>query len=367
MPFEAIVEILSENSDIDSILDIYSMGEPNTNHIFIAMLAKTHLIKTIVTTNFDSLIEKALINAELKEDRDFKVYYLEDHFSNSNKLWDELASDNDDIIRVFKIHGSIVDKNSIRATMKAVANQSLSDKRLNIIQHLFSTGTHDTVLVLGYSCSDVFDITPSIKRLNKDKKRGYQNIGTIYFNQRNFIMAIEYYEKSLKINLEIGDKNLESVCYENQGNAYLMLNDLNKSLEYQEKSLKIARDIGDIRLESACYGNRGSTYLILYNFNKAIEYYDKSLKIAEDIGDIRGESRGYAGLSISYYMLCDFNKGIEYSEKSLKIAIDIGDKLGELKCYEGLGIAFILALLRLPGNRPRICGRYRRNSGMCPS
>ena len=59
-PFEAFIETISENTDISEILEIFQNGEPNTNHILIAKLAKNGYLKTIFTTNFDLLIEKAL-------------------------------------------------------------------------------------------------------------------------------------------------------------------------------------------------------------------------------------------------------------------------------------------------------------------
>ncbi len=96
------MEAISENTDISKILDIYKFGEPNTNHILIAKLAKKGHLKTIFTTNFDLLIEKALENEGLKRDKDFEVYSDEEQFSRID--FDDIGNKP---IRVFKIHGSI--------------------------------------------------------------------------------------------------------------------------------------------------------------------------------------------------------------------------------------------------------------------
>jgi len=74
LPFEAFMETISENTDISKILEIFEKGEPNTNHILIARLAKNGYLKTIFTTNFDLLIEKALEKEGQKRDKDFEVY-----------------------------------------------------------------------------------------------------------------------------------------------------------------------------------------------------------------------------------------------------------------------------------------------------
>ena len=81
LPFEAFMEILSENTNISKIIDIFKRGEPNTNHIMIARFCKKGYLRTIFTTNFDLLIENALEKEGLRENVDFKRYFNEEHFS----------------------------------------------------------------------------------------------------------------------------------------------------------------------------------------------------------------------------------------------------------------------------------------------
>jgi NAD-dependent SIR2 family protein deacetylase len=164
LPFEAFMESLSENSDITKILKIFREGNPNRNHILIAKLANNGSLKAILTTNFDLLIEKAFKKEGLQENVDFKRYYNEEHFAQIDS--DELT----DKIGIFKIHGSADDMDSIRTTLKVVASKVLSDRRMRPIKYLFSSGKHKKVLILGYSCSDVFDITPQIQSIVANQK-----------------------------------------------------------------------------------------------------------------------------------------------------------------------------------------------------
>ena len=157
LPFEAFIETLREASDIDRILDIFHLGIPNTNHILLAKLAKAKYLKTICTTNFDQLIERALQSEGLVKGEDFQVFYKEDDFSHID--WD------DDKIHLIKIHGSVEDKDNMAVTLQQVAKQELSAQRMRVIEHIFSKGADQNVLVLGYSCSDVFDISPQIKAI----------------------------------------------------------------------------------------------------------------------------------------------------------------------------------------------------------
>jgi len=86
IPFEAFMETIQENSNPGLIFDIYEQGVPNTNHILLSKLIKEGKLKTIVTTNFDKLIERALSmepNA-LIQGRDYDLLYKEQDFENIN-------------------------------------------------------------------------------------------------------------------------------------------------------------------------------------------------------------------------------------------------------------------------------------------
>jgi hypothetical protein len=123
LPFEAFIETLADNLRIDRILDIYDtdrykpVAEPNTNHTFLAKLAAAGKVRTIVTTNFDQLIEKALKNEGKIEERDYDVLYREEEFEKIN--WAQ------DRIRLIKLHGSIHDKQAMAITLRRVAQKEL--------------------------------------------------------------------------------------------------------------------------------------------------------------------------------------------------------------------------------------------------
>ena len=69
----------------------------------------------------------------------------------------------------------------------------------------------------------------------------------------------------------------------NIGNAYQCLGDYRKAIEYHEKSLKIDIEIGDRGGEGSAYGSLGNAYQCLGDYRKAIKYHEKSLKIAIEI------------------------------------------------------------------------------------
>lgn len=195
-PFESFMEMFSDTRGFSIILDIFKLGTPNTNHVFIARLLKAGLTNVIATTNFDNLIEKALEIEPLQRNRDFKVLITEEELENFQKRGSNLPI-------VLKLHGSIDNLDSIAITLKAVANQVNRENIQNIIENLFSSGSHQKILIVGYSCSDRFDIIPSIQTVQSNRKEVFM----VEHNDNDDIIE----PKNLK-NPFIGYKGIRYVC-----------------------------------------------------------------------------------------------------------------------------------------------------------
>ena len=172
IPFEALMEDIQENSDSSQIKQIYEMGEPNTNHCLLAKLMRLGLVKNIITTNFDKLIEKSLMQeCGWQPGREYELYYAEEQLSKIE--WDSEKP------KLVKLHGSVDDKTSMAITIKQIASKELSAARKNVVEFICSKGRHEIILLLGYSCSDVFDINPEIETI-KTKGSSPNRVGEFH-------------------------------------------------------------------------------------------------------------------------------------------------------------------------------------------
>jgi len=161
LPFESFIETIKSESDITDILEIFNSGRPNTNHKLIGKLVASGYISIMLTTNFDTLIEDALIAENLNQGEHFYVYRNEEEFGKIN--W------HDGKIKVIKIHGCVSDKAMMAITMEAVANQTYCANKNSVVKHFFSKDVNESVIVLGYSCSDLFDLSPQIEQLTDNR------------------------------------------------------------------------------------------------------------------------------------------------------------------------------------------------------
>lgn len=143
--------------DLFKTYDICNSKQFNANHLFLAQAAKSGKLSTIVTTNFDHLIEDAMQYLGLRPQEDYYVY----KDGNGFKAYLETRKTNPDKrkIHIIKIHGSIEDQNSMIITMNQTG-KGLSEEQANLLDYLLQ---EKYFLFVGYSGNDV-DIYPKLHR-----------------------------------------------------------------------------------------------------------------------------------------------------------------------------------------------------------
>ncbi len=375
-PFEAFLEELIGWSDISKIFEIFADGEPNTNHLILANLAKKRYIRTVCTTNFDTLIEKAFESLGLVRSKDYVVLYKDSDLKNINWY--------DNRIRIVKIHGSIEDKKSLAATIHGITARELSKTRMEIIDYLFSKGDHDRVLIVGYSCSDIFDISPQIEMIKTnhkkvvliqhsyDKKtarelenennifRNYSGSNLIEYDTEQFLYLLwdkistdnNYIKTGSKINAVIWPNRVNEWYLENEGITYgikysiaasvfMEIADTSNAIKYFKKALVLAKNIKNKNDENKCLHNLGLIYTSIGKYNEAIEYLDENI-----ISIVQYENNiiirnNYGELGNIYALRGNYIKAEEYLNKALLISEETKDLEGISKWLCSLGNVYL--------------------------
>lgn len=143
IPFETFFEALIDNGlDMDGFARVFD-SVPSGFHRAVALLAQKGFTKSIATTNFDQCMEKAL--DELGVDYDINV-------GNKKKKKETKR------VLVRKFHGSLEDVQNFVISIKKITNKVDYDRRKSDIDDFINDS--NCIIVCGYSCSDIFDITP---------------------------------------------------------------------------------------------------------------------------------------------------------------------------------------------------------------
>lgn len=154
------------------------------------------------------------------------------------------------------------------------------------------------------------------------------NIGNIYLRQSNFPQALEYNQRSLIIEEEIGNKEGIANSLGNIGYIYSLQGNYTKALDYLLRSLKTREEIGDKIEITNSLGNIGFNYKEQGNYLKALEYYKRGLKIQEEIGYKKGTGNSLNNIGEIFYEQGNYPKALDYLLRGLKIQEEIGDKHG---------------------------------------
>src|SRR3569833_1722122 len=123
--------------------------------------------------------------------------------------------------------------------------------------------------------------------------QGYYNIGTIYWSQSYYPVALFYMNTALS-NASKSDKMLLSDIYSGMGRVYADLGNYKKAMNNLDKCERYAGD-DKTRLGEA-YSEKSYVYLKLHNYDKALNAAKVSLKLNQDAGEFQGAAIIYSRL-----------------------------------------------------------------------
>ena len=157
----------------------------------------------------------------------------------------------------------------------------------------------------------------------------YRDLGMAYHLMEKYDTAHIYYDKSMRIAVEMKNENVESFLYLAYGLMYSDMSQYQLSAQYYEKALKLCEKNGFQQRYSTIISNIGITYLKMKNYELAEKYFlearDSFLKKPYP----SGLAHVYLNLGIMYIEQERFEEAGEASAESLHIFQSVGDKTGE--------------------------------------
>ena len=163
------------------------------------------------------------------------------------------------------------------------------------------------------------------------------NIGNIYKEQGNYPKALDYYFNALKMSEELGNKKGIGGYLSNIGNVYAEQSDYPKALDCYFKVLKIAEALKDKSGIARIFGNIGNIYRGQGDYSKASDYYFKALKMNEDLRDKIGIAINFNNIGSVFYEQKNYTEALDYNFKALKITKEVGNKNGIARLLGNIG------------------------------
>jgi tetratricopeptide (TPR) repeat protein len=193
-----------------------------------------------------------------------------------------------------------------------------------------STGWHRLVLLLiklGHfnKAEELSEILLQKATDEGGKAHFYHIQGYIKNDQGQYAEAIEFYEKSIKINQKIlspTDPSLAS-SYNNIGLVYAKMGEYSKALSYYEKALEIEQKTLPPNHPSLAtsYNHIGGVYYSMAEYSKALSYFEKALEIYQKTLPPNHPhlATSYNSIGLVYLNMGEYSKALSYYEKALEI------------------------------------------------
>jgi tetratricopeptide (TPR) repeat protein len=386
--FEQLVEIVRDYLDKGlKVIDYYgTCDKPNLQHFFLAEMIKKG--NFVITTNFDFLIEYALLQSEIPKEEIVCVITKEDfeNYDNPQKLYSNR------IKILYKIHGSTMNilkpenerdtRSYLVTTIQAFGSNKEGD---NIFQlesfkrPAFINLTRDrTLVVMGYSGSDDFDIVPTLRilkdiqdviwinyvhddggkeliyEIKKEDISKYENLTKVdqiladikrmnYVNRvfRVDVNTTRMVNKLISIKTEISmenfsltskdwlENNIETpsnlLKYHISYRIYYDFDFYDNALKCSEKVLQLAKKLRDKSWEANALSCIGDIYRERGRYDEALELYEEALKNDEQLGNLLGKALDFNNIGMIYRILGQYDEAIKKHEEALKITEQLGD------------------------------------------
>ena len=168
----------------------------------------------------------------------------------------------------------------------------------------------------------------------------YVNIGSIYFDLKQYRLAESYFNQALNSYTRSKDQaGIGSALFE-LGNIYLATGNDRKALEYHQKGLDIREDMGDLNGSSLSRRGLATVLLDQKKYAQALSVLEKSLTETRILKDKFLEGDVLKVMADVYIALKNYPKATASALAALKISREIKSKISESAALQALVIVY---------------------------
>jgi tetratricopeptide (TPR) repeat protein/predicted regulator of Ras-like GTPase activity (Roadblock/LC7/MglB family) len=172
----------------------------------------------------------------------------------------------------------------------------------------------------------------------KEEAHSLRNICAVYTYRGEYDKALESYEKCLRMQERIDDREGLAIALGNIGVVHADMGEPDRALEFYEKSLREEEKIGNQEGIAATLNNIGLVLFETGELDRALEFYEKSLWTKEKIGDQGGIPASLGNIGNLHLKKGELDRALEFYEKSLRITEKTGDRRYIAWCLMNIGM-----------------------------
>ena len=268
-----------------------------------------------------------------------------------------LASDKEDslIVRIENSFGD--DKFLAQAEYALYLANRKPDSAINIANNVL-TFTRNTQLQLKGLCyfslgeahfkkdqfqkalDNYFRADELFQETNDTAKLGevVRGIGLIYYYQSKLDSAMIFFQKFLKYEKAVGNKEGVAKAHQNIGLIHFRIDKkLDKFYEHSMLALNIYEQLNDKQHIAEISNNIAIAYKREKKYDKAFSYYERALREFEKLGDELNRANVLNNIGGIYYHKREYDKAIIKTKEAIDIFNSLDDKNGLVHAHSRLG------------------------------
>ena len=167
------------------------------------------------------------------------------------------------------------------------------------------------------------------------------SIGVNYWAKSDYLSAMEYYLKALKLAEQKNDSSLITAVLGNISTIYFDQGEYDKALEADLKIIEMYEALGDQIAVARNMGNVAQTYTQMKQFPLAIDYYNQAYAINKVLDRKLSMAINLEGLANIYASQNNEIRALEYNYRALQLNKDVLNKRGLASVYRNIGSDYL--------------------------
>lgn len=153
----------------------------------------------------------------------------------------------------------------------------------------------------------------------------YSNLGSVYYDNGNFALALKYYRKAFDNAVRFRQKDNQLILLNNIGVAYKSVGLYQQALDAFQRGLKMNKTIRDEEQEAQLYQNIATVYDQRQLFQQSVRYNRHAYAIFKRNKNIRYLSNVVYNLSIGTREIGDYKSARNYLKEMESIAAELNE------------------------------------------
>ena len=146
----------------------------------------------------------------------------------------------------------------------------------------------------------------------------YNHLGSFYFNEADYLSALDFYFQSLDVIEEEGNEKFAAGVHNNIAQVNMRIGRLDDAQKHIEKSIELREDLSQIVGLSITYQTLASIHYMKQNYEAALDNFYLSAELAQETGElniIAASSNGIGAIELQ-------NENYEAALEAFKDALD---------------------------------------------